>query len=900
MTQNNFASYPLLWLACAWGAGSAWAHWANITWHGPACAAILCTGAAAWCVYEQKPERVATILLLIAFVLGGATLAALEMRHEANAVRLRQAFLAGVLVNGALTEFSGIIEDAPERAPDGWYWRVRVESVRRNGLDYPLAGHVSLFAPVRNRTQDAAYQALNLHYGQRLQLIAQLEGEGGFRNPGNAPRSEYLDAQDLDALGTIKGPEAVKVTGEARRCPLLSRLYATRQALAEAFRRTFDTDTTGVLNAALLGWRHSLPQGVAERFREGGTFHVLVISGFHITFLAWLAQWLLRRVTSRRRVQLVGAAGIVWLYALMIGLEVSVTRAALMFSVAALAAPMQRTAEPLNTLGGAALLWLAWRPRDVFDASFQLTFVAVFAILALAVPLWGKLASVGRWRPEHSQPVPPDVPRFWRTLAEVLFWSECGWQLAQNKATYRYQLFKTPWAARFERWHLQKPLRWLLAALWVSLCVSLVMLPLTVLHFHRVAWAALVLNLVVGVLMGAVSFLALLALAVMQFSAALGAKLVTLTQTVNYWLVHSVDIFTAHGLHSWRVPEYDGWRHLIYALYFVPVIVLAAWAGRWRPVPRVPSSVPQGWRRMGLSALIALGLLAVVLIWHPYSARHDGRLHVTFLDVGQGDCALLTLPDGTTILVDAGGRLPIGAQKAGVGVQTQSFQRDTRTIGEAIVSEYLWYQGLSKVDYLIASHAHADHINGLNDVARNFSVRGAFVGRTPPDNGEFTRWAATLRERNIPLHVIGRGTVLQFGAVTIETLWPQPTDNLAAPSENNDSLVLRVRYGARAFLLTGDAEAEAENEMLQQPELLRADVVKAGHHGSRTSSTPAFVAATQAQYVVASVGLASPFGHPHAEVVARWRAAGAQFWTTGARGLTDFSTDGADLVMNDE
>lgn len=896
--HKNFSAHPLLWLACAWGTGGAWARWAGVGWRGPALAALVCAGAVAWCVGHKKSERAATWLLLLAFAGAGATLAALEVRRETQTVRLRQAFLVGALVNDALTEFSGVIADAPEHAPDGWYLRVRVESVRRNGLDYPLRGAVNLFAPVRTAVQDTAYQALNLHYGQRLQLVAQLSREVGFRNPGYTPRTDYLDAQDLDAGGTVKGPESLKVVGTARLCPLLSRLYALRQMLGEAFRRTFDADTTGVLNAALLGWRHSLPQAVAERFREGGTFHVLVISGFHITFLAWLTQWLLRRVTSRRKVQLVGAAGVVWLYALMIGAEVSVTRAALMFTVAALATPLQREANPLNTLGGAALLWLVWRPRDVFDASFQLTFVAVFAILALAVPLWDKLASVGRWRPLSHQPVPPDVPRFWRTLAEVLFWSERRWQVAQAKAPYRYQLFKTPWAARLERWHLQASLRWLVAAIWISACVSVVMLPLAVLHFHRVAWAALLLNLVVGLLMGAVSALALLALVVGNFSATLGAKLITLTQAVNYALVHSVDIFTAAGWRSWRVAEYSGWRGGVYALYFVPVIALAAWAARWQPVPRQPSAPIQGWRRVGVSALITLGLLFAVILWHPFSAQHDGRLHVTFLDVGQGDCVLLTLPDGTTILIDAGGHLPLGAAKPSVATQPASFQRDTHSIGEAVVSEYLWQRGFGQIDYLVASHAHADHINGLNDVARNFSVRGAFVGRTPPDNAEFTRWAATLRERGIPLHVIGRGTVLQFGAVTLETLGPPMTSNAAAPSENNDSLVLRVRYGSRAFLLTGDAEKEAESLLLQQPESLRADVVKAGHHGSRTSSTQDFVAATHAQYVIASVGLDSPFGHPHAEVVARWRAAGAQFWTTGERGLTDFSTDGTDLVVS--
>ena len=116
-----------------------------------------------------------------------------------------------------------------------------------------------------------------------------------------------------------------------------------------------------------------------------------------------------------------------------------------------------------------------------------------------------------------------------------------------------------------------------------------------------------------------------------------------------------------------------------------------------------------------------------------------------------------------------------------------------------------------------------------------------------------------------------------------------------APSANNDSVVWRVRYGQRAFLLTGDIEAAAENALVQQPETLRADVVKAAHHGSQTSSTQPFIDAARPAYVVASVGLNSMFGHPRPEVVQRWRASGAQFWTTGQKGLTNFSTNGRDL-----
>ena len=133
----------------------------------------------------------------------------------------------------------------------------------------------------------------------------------------------------MQSLSVSSHPAAVQNLGVARVCPVLARLYGLRQDTAATLARTFDTDTAGVLQASLLGLRHTLSKDTAERFRAGGTFHILVISGFQITVLGLLARWLVRRVTRRRGWQFAGAASFIWLYALMVGGEVSVVRAAL-------------------------------------------------------------------------------------------------------------------------------------------------------------------------------------------------------------------------------------------------------------------------------------------------------------------------------------------------------------------------------------------------------------------------------------------------------------------------------------------------------------------------------------------------------------------------------------------
>jgi competence protein ComEC len=288
-----------------------------------------------------------------------------------------------------------------------------------------------------------------------------------------------------------------------------------------------------------------------------------------------------------------------------------------------------------------------------------------------------------------------------------------------------------------------------------------------------------------------------------------------------------------------------------------------------------------------------------LIVLHPFSAaRPDGKLHVDFLDVGQGDSALVTMPDGTTLMIDGGGRPNMNRGDPVDGDSDEPFQRDTRSIGEGVVSEFLWARGLDRIDYVLPTHADADHIDGLSDVARNFKVRSAIVARTPPDDPEYVRFAATMKEAGCPIEKIGAGDILHFGNVTAEVLWPPPSADVNAPSGNNDGLVVRIRFGDKALLFTADIEKPAEVAVLNEGLDLRSDIVKVAHHGSKTSSTTAFVAATHPSFAIISVGRTSVFGHPHKEVIDRWRVSGAEVMTTGERGTISVITDGKSLTVS--
>jgi competence protein ComEC len=849
--------------------------------------------------FARRRQTTAALLLAPAFLCLGAALALVEKTSIA-ADRVRKFYDDEQIASGEPVEVTGLLKRQPEPASDGFYLSLNVQKLRVKDVERNATGVVSLFASSRDRTVQAEYEALELRYGARINVMTSLSRMDNFRNPGVSMFTEYLDQRGIDATGVIKSPLLIERLDDDRVFLPLAWLYEWRTRLLTLFQQRFSPETSGVLQAVLLGNRYQLSKGAAERFREGGTFHVLVISGLHVSFIGLVVLLFMRRVTRRREWQFGVSVVVLWSYTLAVGAESSVVRAALMFTLIALAPVVHRHANSLNALGGAGLALLVWRPSDLFDPSFQLTFLSVLAIVSVAWPILVRLQKIGAWRPTRESPAPPICSRWLRDLAEVLYWDEKDWQDEQKHSPWQCRLFKFPYAARLQSLHLQWFARYVFSAVVVTVSVQIVLLPLLVLYFHRISIASILLNIVTSVLMCLLTVSALVAVLISEISSTLGTPFVSLTEAINWLMIHSVDPFDALRIASIRLPEYSGWASLVYGLLYVPLVALTVKLARWN-LHRHPSLIPKKKPRVStrVAACALIGAVVIIVV-HPFSARRpDGQLHIDFLDVGQGDAALVTMPDGTTILVDGGGKASFANSRPALSddVEPMPFERDTRSIGEAVVSEYLWWRGLDHVDYIVATHADADHIDGLNAVARNFKVRCALVAREPSGDAEYMQFATTLRKSDVPLQLIGRGDTLQVGEVTLDVVWPSRANNADAPSRNDDSIVLRLRYGERVILLTGDIENRAENSLAGGIEELKSDVVKVAHHGSKTSSIERFVTATRPSIAVISVGLTSAYGHPNKDVVERWRTAGAKVLQTGRSGTITVTTNGRDLKI---
>lgn len=858
-------------------------------------AAIAATVIFAAAAFLFRRTFAATVMISIAFAAAGVASYIAETT-SVRPDRISVLYDKGTIASGSSIEAEGVLSGRPEPSVEGAFLTLRAERLWTKGAEIKASGNVRIFVPDGqidrgSQVLDLKFQISDLKYGSRIRVACQLKRDDEFLDPGVLTKREILDRLGVDATASLKSPLLIEHIADESVFLPLAWVYDQRANLIDEFRRNLSPRTAGVMIASLLGNKYFLDKDTADLFRDGGTFHILVISGLHITFIGGLLLLFLRRVTRNRWLQFAVTTATLWAYTLAVGADVPVVRAAIMFTVVLFGYSIHRQGSLLNSLGLCGLILLVWRPSDLFSPSFQLTFVSVAAIVACAYPLIEHLRSIGSWTPTAARPFPPNVPARLRRFCEMLYWSEDAWVVESRRQIWTANLIKSPLFGGRIRRGVRLAVRSVFEGILVSLIVQLWMLPLTVIYFHRISIASILLNLWVGFLIAVESFAAVTGVVAGYFSSLLAAGFYAIADATNWLMLTVPRLFSDGGWASFRLPAYTGAGSAIYVLYFVPILVAAILVTEWDPFA-IKRRVMQ--YRVALITAAITACFAGVITFHPFSKpAADGRLHIDFLDVGQGDSALITYPNGMTMLVDGGGRFDYRKRDE----EADAFEPDVRGIGEAVVSEVLWAKGYSRIDHIVATHADADHIQGLTDVVRNFGIGSAIFGRMPPTDPDLAELIDVLRRRGIPIETAARGDVIQVGDVKIEVLYPTASDDQNAPSGNNNSVVFRIVYGSRAFLLTGDIEREAETQLLAGGSQLAADVVKVPHHGSRTSSTQDFVNAVGAKYAVISVGRSSPFGHPHAEVVERWKATGAHVMTTGKSGMISVSTDGVGIAI---
>ena len=712
-------------------------------------------------------------------------------------------------------------------------------------------------ATAEDRTAPTSMREMRVfQYGERIRCVARLRPPRNFRNPGAFDYEGYLAERGIAALGSANVEEIEVLPGFAG-----SRIERWRNRLhgnvIAKVHELWPAREAALIDAMIVGEDAFIDRDTRNDFQRSGTYHVLVVSGMNVSILAFVVFWTLKRLRWGDVCATFFTIAMCIGYAVVTEVGAPVWRATLMCGVYLVTRLLYRERAMVNAVGTAALALLIYDPRQILAPSFQMTFLCVLIVGAIAVPILQRTTLLYRqalrnWDSiGYAAQLPPRVAQFrvelqWIAARVAAFVGE-SWARRMVCAAV---------SAVFATWDL----------VFLSAVMQMgIALPMAY-YFHRATTLALPANLLVVPLTQLMMPAAITALVLGQVWLWLAKVPVLLTTLALHGIMGTVQ-----GLGAMHIAD------LRVAVPSVTVMLLAAAAlglAMWGA--RRPGTLTG----IGLAAIFAAALALALMAPPPQFRR--GLLEFTSIDVGEGDSSLLISPQGKTLLVDAGG--PIGPSAS---------QFD---FGEDVVSPYLWKRGISRLHAVAVTHAHSDHIGGIAAVLRNFRPKELWVG-VEPSSAMLENVVATAESLGIRVIRRREGEELEFGGAHAEVLYPAED---VAPGErprNNDSMVLRASYGNTSLLLEGDAEKRVERYITDRHRPT-ATVLKVGHHGSTNATTAELVSSAHPAFAVISVGAGNRFGLPRMETLSRLAAAGARVYRTDLDGATSFYLDGESVTVS--
>ena len=859
---------PAVWIATAFAAGLLLARSAILPRAAASRIAIfLLAGltvaaiSAGLVLLREQHLRVAATASLLAWTLAG-TLAGLLAQQPLPPNHVTALLAAGRLDANEPLRWRARFREDPKRLPWGQQYDLDLETVEISGQDIVVQGGLRL----SNYHSEHENEPEAVRAGDRVEVIVAVRPPHNFKDPGAFDRRTFLVRQNIHVLGTLRHAELLTKL-DTPPLTLAHRATRVRGRLLEQLNSLFPAQpgALAVLRAMLLGDRGFISHDAAVAFQQTGAYHVLAIAGLHLAALVGFLLWAGKRARLPLLATTLLTLTILACYVAVVEDRPPIIRAALMALIILLARLFFRRVELLNTAALAALLLLIARPMELYDSSFQLSFLAVGAIGGLAMQWLERTAEPYRRALAQLSDTSRDAGHMPRAAQFRLDVRAAGnWLSARLPAQLRSRatsLLTMPLRAGFFVWELFV----------LSTVLQIGMLPLMALDFHRISLIGPIANIPAVLLTGLIVPTGFITLTVSFVWQGLGRVLALILGGMTAFLIRCMD-WAAHFSHaSYRIPSPPAW---LLTAFFAGLCVLAV-------------TLRAGRRRLAMVAALPVVILGVLIATFPFAPHlKHGALEVTALDVGQGDSLFVVFPAGHTMLLDGGGT---------PGAEQYGEMRAGLDIGEEVVSPYLWTRGMKRIDVVALTHAHQDHLGGLHAVLENFRVGALWISRdaVSPTLDELEELA---RAKSIPVIHEHIGEKFDWDGVKGQVLWPLVSDaDEAGQPKNNDSLVIRLEFANETLLLPGDIERQAEHALVSSGVPLRADLLKVAHHGSKTSTTEEFLQQVAPRVAVISAGEANPYGHPHPDVLARLAAAGVRVLRTDRDGAVTVSTDGKSL-----
>ncbi len=659
-------------------------------------------------------------------------------------------------------------------------------------------------------------------YGDMLQVRGELE------TPPQLDDFDYKDYLAHQEIYSIMLYPQIEILETGKGFKPLEWVYSLRNSLSQTLAEVLPEPPASLAQGIILGMRGNIPSSVKADFVHTGTAHLLAISGLHLSIVAGillsLGIWLFGK---KNYIYIWLALGAIWLYALLTGMHAPIVRAAIMASLFLTADLLGRQRSAITALAFAAAIMVGISPQVLWTASFQMSFTAM-AGLIFVFPL---IQSLGR-----------------KAVNAIL--GEGG--AAVSAANFITDSFS------------------------VSLGAIIAVWPLIAYYFGIISWVAPL-----------ATFFALPALPGIILTGTLAGVLGLIALPVAQAIAWLAWLFASYMLLVVKVfadisPIAEGSVDTTLIWVYYSALALVVWLinNRKKLVKLMPeaanfvSNLPRKW-------VIPPLLVVAILVSVTAATMPDDNLHVSFLDVGQGD-AILIQRGSQQILVDGG----------------PSPQAIALALGRKMP---FWDR---TIELVVLTHPSADHVTGLVEVLNRYKVRQVLYPDLEFKSDIYDEWLRLLEERDIKYTFAQAGQQIDFGTeVMIEVLNPQTPPLTGTESDiDNNGMVLHLSMGEVSFLLTADIMWEAEFELVTRRASLTSTVLKVAHHGSTTSTTAEFLAVVNPRLAVISVGEDNPFGHPSDEVVDRLKQklGRENIYRTDEYATIEFVTDGVRLWVKVE
>ena len=668
-------------------------------------------------------------------------------------------------------------------------------------------------------------------YGDVLKVVGELETPS---QSGDFDYRTYLAHQGTHSL--IYYPE-VHVLDRGQGIKPLQWVYSLRERLAASLARALPEPQGSLAQAILLGLRGNVPDSLHEAFSRTGTAHLLAISGLHMGIIIAILLSLGALIFGRQRsIYIWLTLTLMWLYAVLAGMNPPIVRAAIMGSLFLIAVYLGRQGSAIIALAFAAAVMVGIQPGLLWMVSFQLSFLAMAGLILLYpyFQAWGR-QGVARVTGHREA-----LAAAGNLIADIFAASLAATLAVAPLIAYNFGI------------------------------ISLVGLPATFF-----ALPALPFVIVTSALVAFTGLISAIAAAVLGWLAWLFLS----------YLTSVVRGFNALPYASSQVTALSPWYVLGYYAILAGVMALVNYRTRLTDLPsRLASGIKQTTQsipkpRLGFSPKwLALPLLIVaILVWSVALTQPDGKLHVSFLDVGQGDAILIQTPNGQDILIDGG--------------------PDPHRISLELSRKLPFWD--RTIDLVVCTQPQADHVTGLLEVLQRYKVKHVLEAGVSYNSSIYQEWVRLIADRGMEYSAACTGQEIDLGnGINMEVLNPpQGLWQGTGDDVDNNGVVLRLSWYDVSFLFTADIRAEVEFELIGQRASLRGTVLKVAHHGSATSTSEQFLAAVDPEVAVICVGAGNPFGHPSHEVWQRLvdRLGEDNVYRTDEDGAVEFITDGETL-----